>query len=393
MFGSEVIDVGIGTALLFLFMSLIATALREFIENFMKSRSKDLERGIKELLQEGKGNAVLTAKLYDHPLIASLYKGGYSDKTRDLPSYIPRQNFSSAILDIVAKASETGSPLSFKSLTDALAKAPTPNAVQRVVLTALTSAQGDLDAVKKALEDWYDGTMDRVAGWYTRRTGKILFVLGLLAAIFFNVDAITVVEHLIKDKALRAAVVAQAEKAGPANADKSHPAPPDQSVATLTDDFEKIGFPIGWVRNRGGVHPYPGPQFCRPDPASEVKDPPDYLCRSVGANIIPVFFGWVITALAITLGAPFWFDVLNKFMIVRSTIKPKEKSPDEASTDRQSGDAKKPGGGGAAAANPDGPPDAGENATANVMAGLALRSDAFEPHEWANDADPQRGVM
>jgi hypothetical protein len=35
------------------------------------------------------------------------------------------------------------------------------------------------------------------------------------------------------------------------------------------------------------------------------------------------------------MGAPFWFDLLNKIMVVRSTVKPKEKSPEEASEDRQ----------------------------------------------------------
>ncbi len=56
--------------------------------------------------------------------------------------------------------------------------------------------------------------------------------------------------------------------------------------------------------------------------------------------------GYLITALAIMLGAPFWFDVLNKFMVVRATVKPKEKSPDEASEDRT-----RPGGSGRAPAN------------------------------------------
>jgi len=45
------------------------------------------------------------------------------------------------------------------------------------------------------------------------------------------------------------------------------------------------------------------------------------------------FLGWLLTALAVSLGAPFWFDLLNKFIVVRSTVKPKEKSPDEASKD------------------------------------------------------------
>ena len=49
------------------------------------------------------------------------------------------------------------------------------------------------------------------------------------------------------------------------------------------------------------------------------------------------FPGWLITALALTLGAPFWFDLLNKMMVIRSTVKPHEKSPEEASEDRQRG--------------------------------------------------------
>jgi hypothetical protein len=44
--------------------------------------------------------------------------------------------------------------------------------------------------------------------------------------------------------------------------------------------------------------------------------------------------GWLITACAVSFGAPFWFDMLNKIMVVRSTIKPQEKSQPEASKDK-----------------------------------------------------------
>ena len=46
-------------------------------------------------------------------------------------------------------------------------------------------------------------------------------------------------------------------------------------------------------------------------------------------------FGWLLTAFAATLGAPFWFDVLNKVMVSRSTVKPREKSQEEVSEARQ----------------------------------------------------------
>ena len=43
------------------------------------------------------------------------------------------------------------------------------------------------------------------------------------------------------------------------------------------------------------------------------------------------WLGWILTALAISLGAPFWFDLLNKFIVIRSAVKPHEKSPEESS--------------------------------------------------------------
>lgn len=69
---------------------------------------------------------------------------------------------------------------------------------------------------------------------------------------------------------------------------------------------------------------------------------PQATCDSQGENcVIPIWgyitmmSGWVVTALATALGAPFWFDVLNKFMVIRSTVKPREKSREEGSEDRR----------------------------------------------------------
>jgi hypothetical protein len=48
-----------------------------------------------------------------------------------------------------------------------------------------------------------------------------------------------------------------------------------------------------------------------------------------------VVLGWLLTVLALSLGAPFWFDLLNKFMNVRFA----GKSPDEASKKPEKQDA------------------------------------------------------
>lgn len=164
MFGSEVIDVGVGMALLLLFMSLIATALREIIENFMKTRSKDLERGIIELLSTSDNTSTLVTDFYEHPIIASLYEGDYVPGGKTFPSYISRQSFSLASLDLLAKASEAGSRLTVDGFRTALAETPVPNAVQRVALTALGTGERSLDQVRAAIENRCDGAMGRVYG-------------------------------------------------------------------------------------------------------------------------------------------------------------------------------------------------------------------------------------
>jgi hypothetical protein len=42
--------------------------------------------------------------------------------------------------------------------------------------------------------------------------------------------------------------------------------------------------------------------------------------------VFRILFGWLIIAFGVMLGAPFWFDVLNKFMIVRSTVSPADRA-------------------------------------------------------------------
>ena len=74
-----------------------------------------------------------------------------------------------------------------------------------------------------------------------------------------------------------------------------------------------LGLPLGW--------------HSETDPRLSWND------RKLTEHVQDHIFGWLLTALAISLGAPFWFDLLNKFIVVRSTVKPKEKSPEEKSKD------------------------------------------------------------
>lgn len=509
MFGSETLEVGIGMALLFLVVSLICSALREGIEGALKQRASDLERGIRELVGEGRdaftaargkggeratqdartaletarsaldaapGDAAkqqavndarravalaqaadltITRAIYAHGQIYSLYAGGepvvdgdrgaLKDR-RSLPSYIPARQFAAALIDLVARGDLGGKPavagagpgaISIYQLRAAVAELPNEK-LRRAMTAALDHAGNDLAQAKANLEDWFDGTMDRVSGWYKRRTNLILFLLGLTAAATLNIDALTVMRRLSEDDTLRAAFLARAETAedfvvaaqaepprtpddiptdtivsdptdspataaglpgaNPAPTDRAGgeaPAPPpptdgapDQpvkptlaetqvSVNGLRAELAQLGAPIGWssdpapyeyLRTGGGRlkdargyalrRPVPVADilpdgrvrdeerrdivrisFRRPDPQTCVRRSVDGTCQAVralsAADWLGILLGWLITGAAVTLGAPFWFDVLNKIMVIRSTVKPKEKSPEEGSEDRR----------------------------------------------------------
>ncbi|MDQ1640552.1 MAG: hypothetical protein QOF62_3891 [Pyrinomonadaceae bacterium] len=83
--------------------------------------------------------------------------------------------------------------------------------------------------------------------------------------------------------------------------------------------IQALGLPIGWDSTEDPKRTWPGRNFFQPGGWSD--------------QIYWHALGWILTALALSLGAPFWFDLLNKFIVIRSAVKPHEKSPEEGSKD------------------------------------------------------------
>ena len=361
MFGSEIIDVVIGLIFVYIVVSVICTAVREGIEAWLKTRAAYLEHGIRQLLHDKAGTG-LAADVFKHPLIFSLftsetYKPGPNraeptlvQRGGGLPSYIPSKNFARALLDIAAHgpmpgddlAERNAPPISLASIRRNVSQIGNPS-VQRIILSAVDTAQGDLDKAQKTIEDWFDSGMDRVSGWYKRSTQKIILVIGTLIAVSMNIDSIAVVGELYKTDAARAAAVAAAGNAKE-----------NMSLADATSELKKLKLPIGWEKWSWSF-------AC----------PPNF-----NAWLQTFFFpwiGWFITAIAASLGAPFWFDMLNKVMVIRSTVKPREKSPEEGSEDRQNAPAPAPAPPPAPAAAP---APAALNATADDTDGCDVLGDA-----------------
>lgn len=348
MLGSTILEVAIGVIFIFLLVSTICTAIREGIESKLKSRAAYLEQGIRQLLNDPKGSG-LAKSLYNHPLIYGLFNSAYKPGTNtkspdllakggELPSYIPSKNFASALMDIAARGTVTdeynstagSSAVTLDTIRQNIAGIENPF-VQRVLLNAIDTAQGDLNKAQANIEAWFNSSMDRVSGWYKRSTQWIIFWVAIAVSVGLNINTITIVNYLASNDTARKIAV-------------------EHAATTVKDstaiDYEKakeelasLKLPIGWSDGWKSAAVSPNPKTA-----------------GFWNYFLGPLLGWLITAFAATLGAPFWFDMLNKMMVIRSTVKPHEKSQEEASEDRQLSPLPAPAPAGVPAGQPGTPP-------------------------------------
>jgi len=337
MLNSTTLEVAVGMAFIYLLLSLFCTALNEAIAGILGTRAKNLEQGIKSLFtdglkthrnDDGKGGftpaITLAEAIYDHGLVQSLYRSTEVEKASawfknigsHLPSYIPTRTFTSALLDLLfpeSAAVPDGHPDKLSAMLAELDKIPDSKGKQAIV-TLVKQAGGNMAATRQSLEQWYDDGMDRAAGWYKRKTQFVLFFIGIVIAVGLNVDSITIGRTLWVSPAIRSYAVASAEQYARSKNAPSADASKDLSV------LQSLSLPIGWTSAK-----YPW--------IIERGAGATYSKHFSFSTLLVVMAGWFLTAIAMTLGAPFWFDMLNQFMVVRSTIKPREKSEVEASKD------------------------------------------------------------
>ena len=372
MINSPVVEVVIGLILIYLVLGLVCTSVNEYIAQLLGLRAENLVEAIYGLFT-GPDRHLIAEDIYDEPIVRSLCRkqfgldllnGPRLGEIDKLPSAIPPSVFSSALINVLRKndlqnggtkySPETLSVLkpmldaADKSLASekvkpaegaAVPQAPAPEtasqvpaphaaateAVEPKVATppvegapagvaaapATTAVGGDTyDRAKPAIEEWYGQALKRAGGWYKRRTQvmSLMVALGLVFAV--NADTISIYKRLSNSPVDRAKLDAFANSAKRSTASPSSAETGDEGPEITVSDAAQSGSMdfLGWAS---------------PNSADPRKMPTD-------------FYGWLaklvglaITAFAVSLGAPFWFDVLSKFMTVRSGGDPSPKPGDK----------------------------------------------------------------
>ena len=168
MFDHPIIDVGLGLIFFYVVLSLVASAVQEWIASLFALRSKNLFKGVQNLIGDD-----YAQKVYIHPLVNNL------SKDKKLPSYIAPETLSGVLLEVIAKENNgksyvTHTAKEAKDLVDNLSQ---DHPLKEILVALINDGEDAAAALMERLAGWCDEGMSRVAGWYKRKAKVMIFVI------------------------------------------------------------------------------------------------------------------------------------------------------------------------------------------------------------------------
>jgi hypothetical protein len=308
--GGQILDTAIGLTFIFVALSLVCSFIQEIIATAFSWRSQFLERGLRSMLEpEPAGEGAADGDgLADRVMASAFIREKLSAKARlrgrRVPSYLSSRTFALALLDTIAPPATGGTGLLEKAKDGLTTVLPEGSGVRRQLEVLLDDAGDNLDRFRGSLEDWYDDTMDRVSGWYKRRSQVVLLIIGIAVAGVANTDTVEVTTRLWKEDAVRAGIVAEASQAVEAGSPEELQRELEERGSVI-DGVKQLDLPIGWNEANG--------------------QPKDLDIADGDDSTLAWLAGVLITGVALSFGAPFWFDALSKLSRLRiSGKKPQE---------------------------------------------------------------------
>jgi hypothetical protein len=306
MFGSQVLEAAIGLFLMFFIVALGASSIVEIISRLFSKRATDLENAIAGMLAGTTADATDVQKALASFKGTSIYDAAQAAAGTSLfrkkwkrPSYISAKAFADAVTE----------------MTD-LDASILPAGVRKRVQAIAREASNDVRSIKAGLEGWFDENMSRVEGAYKRWVTMLLFVIGSMIAIAGNASTFHVADRLWHDPVTRQVVSDAANKV----VADGEGATQLESVADTTDKLEELGVPVGWDESSRAVW--------RPHAVWRIWE--------WGWAQLGFVAGWLLTGILVTLGAPFWFDLLTKVVSLRNNgPKPPTAQQDPTSATRK----------------------------------------------------------
>ncbi len=163
--------------------------------------------------------------------------------------------------------------------------------------------QEQLQRFQKEVEIWFDQSMQRASGVYKRNARGVAILLGTTIALAANADSLNIINRLSKDSALRSTVNLYAKQLVEKNANTKL-----DNLTNLTKvqnqvdrALDSVAVPFGWSE----------PNRLETDAQGKLLLP----------ALMVKLLGWILSGVAISMGASFWFEALSKIINIRNAGK------------------------------------------------------------------------
>ncbi|MFD2936613.1 hypothetical protein [Spirosoma flavum] len=337
---STLLDVAIGLIFIFFVFSIFVSGIVELVNTLLEQRAKLLRIALDKLL------GPLANDFFNHQL-TKVKQERFWGFLKPI-NYLSADSFSTVLIDLLVKA---GGPVPGKLVSTQKTLKAIQLAIQqpnhqliRELIEPILSKADDFQTFKYELEKWYNGYMEQVSGWFKRYAQGVVWIVAAVVTLLLNVDTIYLTNRLFNDNGLRERLVEKAvnttQNGGKSfskdtkfgeylhkydftlvQADSSNPkafviksdlTAADSIIVQSTyirfvqDQVADLKLPIGWDFTSG-------------------KSP-----LQPGQSVWLALLGWVLTAAALSFGAPFWFDLLLKLVNIRNTARRPPGNPDPA---------------------------------------------------------------
>lgn len=357
MSGFPILDLVLGIIFVYFLLSIISSSMIEIVLTATKLRGKMLSAWLLNIFNNevtvGSKKMKLGQAIMDHCGTTALSPAGVA------PSYIDAKNFTAALLEkVLHDPNDPNSiPSDIDGVIEGLKKSDAlPPEIKGILIgyaqetkdtykSVSVKLMGELEMFNKKIENWYDTNMDRVSGALKmRHTRKFTLWVGIVVAVFLNADSISIAKYLYKNPEARTELATQAYVAGNSDSVKAQ-------VQNLIDRNNKRKEEAAkLVADTIAASAANNTAIAKAADTASMKQLTDSISaqilnikstRAVLEEAIPLgwnskvflttenkFSFWLVlskiagltmTVLAIMMGAPFWFDVLNKISNMRSS--------------------------------------------------------------------------
>ena len=313
MFGSQILDVGIGLSLVFLLLSLLCSSLAEIVARAFRARAFFLRRGLLNLLDTEDKQV---KEFLEHPLLKGFRDQvslGFGLRGATGASALDSQSFALALTAELTEVEEGQPEPTVDSVRKELRKrirADGNTSCQEALLALLQESKGSLDTWRERIARWFESSMQQASYAYKRFIQLLVAAAAIATVWSLDLDATRMARVLWEDTASRDAMAVLAVsteqelsgflESGPAEVDTAALQGNLDRLHELRDELSRSRF-FELMAGAEAADGASGPSAAAVPESGWFQ----HLC------------GVLITVFAVTVGAPFWFDTLHLLLGLR----------------------------------------------------------------------------